>query len=173
MGLSRKIFLALLALSVLQTLFYFPQLPDVAASHFDGAGRPNGWMPRLVFCIFYLVMMLVMWFSFLYLPERVMRWRATAWNIPNSGYWLAPGRRERTERWVVDQTIWCGVATLVFMIWVFQLAFEANLGSPARLSGEIVWALVAYFLYIAVWLVAFFVHFMRVPPDAASTEPSN
>ena len=159
--------MALLVVAVLQTIFYYPQLSDTVASHFDGHGRPNDWMPRLVFCLVYLVMMAILWFSFIFLPERAIGWRSAAWNIPNSKYWLAPERREQTVAWVLDQTMWCGVVTELFMIGVFQLAFEANLKTHAMLSGEVWWLLLGYFLYIAVWLVWFLVHFMRIPGDVS------
>jgi uncharacterized membrane protein len=40
---SRVAFATLLGIVVLEAIVYYPQLPAQLASHFDAAGRPNGW----------------------------------------------------------------------------------------------------------------------------------
>ena len=52
----RNLFYGLVAVALLQSVFYYPQLPAVVASHFDGAGIANGWSSRNVFFTVYLVM---------------------------------------------------------------------------------------------------------------------
>jgi uncharacterized membrane protein len=37
---------ATLSAAVVQLAWAYPQLPELVATHFDGAGRPNGWMRR-------------------------------------------------------------------------------------------------------------------------------
>ena len=54
MNWLRRSFYGLLAIAVLQTLYYYPQMPAVVASHFDGLGAPNGWSSRNGFFALYL-----------------------------------------------------------------------------------------------------------------------
>jgi len=42
MNALRRLFYGLIALAAVQTLYYYPQMPEVVASHFDGRGAPNG-----------------------------------------------------------------------------------------------------------------------------------
>ena len=49
MSAPKAVFIALVALAVAQAIFYYPQLPGTMASHFDGAGHPNGWSSKPVF----------------------------------------------------------------------------------------------------------------------------
>jgi uncharacterized membrane protein len=160
---SQKIFVALLVVAVGQTAIYYSQMPEVLASHFDGAGRPNGHMTRGVFFAIHLGIMAILAVSFLLLPGRLRFFSYRSWSIPNKEYWLAPERREETLLHVQDQTIWCGVVTAAFLILVIQLAIEANLNPPPRLSSAIGWLLVGYFIYIGFWVYRLFRRYLRVP----------
>lgn len=48
------------ALLAAVTLALYPSLPDVLATHFDGAGEPNGWSSRTSFTLLYLGLGLLM-----------------------------------------------------------------------------------------------------------------
>ncbi len=52
----RRIFFALVAIAILQTVYYYPRVPQVVASHFDGTGVPNAWSGRDGFFALYLGM---------------------------------------------------------------------------------------------------------------------
>jgi uncharacterized membrane protein len=43
---ARVAFATLLGIVLLQAFVYYPQLPAQLASHFDAAGRPNGWSSK-------------------------------------------------------------------------------------------------------------------------------
>jgi serine/threonine-protein kinase len=163
MDTFRNIFIGLLVVSIIQTILYFPQLPDVMASHFDGAGRPNGWMSKTAFFAIHLGMMALMALSFLYLPGGLSRFSFRMWSLPNREYWLSPERRHETFGIVRGEMLLMGIATVVFLIVVIQLAIEANLNPPPILSSTVGGLLFLYFAFTAVWLIRFFKRFGRVP----------
>jgi uncharacterized membrane protein len=162
MSASRAVFFALLVVILVQVVVYFPRLPDVVASHFDGAGRPNDWMSRTTFFLVYAGTMGLLVVVFLLLPRNLGSLPGSMVNLPNKKYWLTPERRERATRMLVERMLWFGSATLLFMLIVFQLAIEANLSPPPpRLSSGVVWALIVYFAITAVWLIELIWTFSR------------
>jgi len=180
MRAGRAVLTVLLAAVVIQTLYYYPQLPSTVASHFGPGGRPNNWSSKEVFFQIYLGVVGLLLGSFVGLPV-LFRSISPAWiNLPNKDYWLAPERRERTFAILAREMLWFGNATIALMIVVFELAIRANLtkasrGSapePVRLSQPAMWALlVAYFLYLAVWLIRFYRQFPR-PRQSGPNETS-
>src|SRR5262245_40603264 len=71
-------------------------MPEVVATHYDGAGNPNGWMSRTGMVGFHLGMLGVTALAFVGLPVALRRMSSTLINIPNREYWLAPERRAAT-----------------------------------------------------------------------------
>ena len=49
------LFLFLLGLCILQALYYYPELPEKVASHFDLDGNPNAWSSKQFFIAFYSI----------------------------------------------------------------------------------------------------------------------
>ena len=160
---SQKVFVALVAVAVVQSIVYYPQLPDQVASHFGSNGQPNGWSSKTVFIIIDLATVALMTLVFLFLPKSLSRFSDSAISLPNKDYWLAPERREKTYVMIQDQMCWFGAATLVFLIGVFQLVIEANLNPPATLSSGFMFLLIAYLAYTGWWVVMLISKFARVP----------
>jgi uncharacterized membrane protein len=166
---SRILLLIGLALALLQIAHYYPMMPDTMASHFDGAGRPNGFQSRGAFFGLTAVMLVTVVAIFMGLASLI-RLLPTSWvNLPHREYWLAPERLEGTVDFIGQQMEWFGVATLMLLLLVVQAAVEANLAPEPRIDSASMWLVLAlYFLYTAVWTVRFLRHF-RVP---APTTPS-
>jgi len=164
METSRLLLWLLLALAVIQALVYYPQLPDVVASHFDAAGNADGWMSKEAFFAVDLGTVALTALLFLTLPR--VRWPDRLINLPHKDYWLAPERREETFRTFQRQMLVFGCATLAFLLLVMQWAIEANLdGSQTLAPGPIWWLLGAYGLFTVVWLVRLLRHFYRIPRE--------
>lgn len=158
---SRAALLLLAGVAVVQLLYYYPAMPDTMASHFDGAGRPNGFQSRdgffaLTAAMLGMVVVLFGGFRFLF---RVLPARAI--NVPDREYWLAPERFDDTIDFMVRQMEWMGVATLLLLILVLQGVFEANQSSEPMLDSTMWWLLGGYFLYTAVWLFRFLRRFRK------------
>jgi uncharacterized membrane protein len=153
MAKSILLFLALIALT--QSIYFYPLMPDITASHFDSAGNPNSWMKRETLIMFYLGITAILAVIFLLIPKFPNKMR----NLPNRDYWLAKERKEESNKYINSSTLRVGIATFVLLIYVMQLVFEANLNKDPVLSGNIVWALILYFIFLGVWLVKFYRRF--------------
>ena len=157
----QRLFIFLLVLVVVQSIYYYPQLPERVASHFDGRGWPNGWMTRGTFVGFYWSMAGLMALIFLGLP-RFLRRAPNRWiNLPRRDYWLAPERRAETVAYLGRQLLWMGSASLILFIVVFHLAFQANLTDAPRLSPAAFPLIVAYLVFTLLWVVRFVFKFRK------------
>ncbi len=162
MGRSYCAMLALAIVAVLQTAYYYPQLPNIVASHFDGVGRANDWSSKNTFFLLYLAMIALIFSIFWGLPLLTQHTSTSLINLPNKHYWLAEGRRESTLRFFQQQMGWFGVATLLMAISVMQLAINTNLNATRYLPGRSFWMILAvYFLYVIGWLIRFYARFGR------------
>jgi len=157
----RKIFLALTALVVLQVIVYYPRMPAVVASHFDGLGAPNGWSSKEVFFGLYLAIVLMMYGGFELMPKWIQSRPGTSMKIPNREYWLAPERRDATWAFFRRQMMLMGNLHLMLAIFAVQLAILANFEQQPRLHPAIGWALAIYFIVFTAWLIHFFWHFKK------------
>jgi len=145
--------LLLLGLVAVQIAWYSPRLPHVITSHFDVAGRPNGWMSREAFVGVYVgvVLLLTVVFSGIrFVPPSLL-------NLPNKEYWLAPERRAATVTRVAGELTSFANATLVLVLATFELAFRANLPG-GTFAAEVMWVVLGVYL---VFIVARLVRFVR------------
>ena len=163
MTVSRTVFIALLVLAVFQAAFYYPRLPDYVASHFSGAGHPNGWSSKVGFFVIDLGMVALMALMFLGGSAMQARLPFKTWNLPNKDYWLAPERREKTLRHIHDQMLWFGVVTLVFMLLTMQFVIGANFRPQPTLPSSFIAILLGYLVYTLVWSILFISRFRKAP----------
>ena len=160
--MAKLILIFFAVIAVAQSIYFYPQLSDITASHFDSAGNPNGWMKRETLIIVYLGMMALLLAIFLLIPRFPNQMR----NLPNRDYWLSGGREKKTNNYINSTTLRAGIATFAFLIYVMQIVFEANLKKEPMLSNNIIWALVLYFIYLGIWLVKFYRRFQKIPDQS-------
>ncbi len=162
MSLSRTLILLLAVAGIVQASYYYPQMPDVVASHFDGRGAPNDHSSRDGFFVVFGVMYASTLLLFLGMGPLFGRLPTRWFNMPHREYFLAPERREDTLRFMTARLEWFGGATMLLLLVTFKLAFEANLSAEPRLdNASMFWALGAYFLYTTIWLVRFLMKFRK------------
>jgi serine/threonine-protein kinase len=133
------------------------------ATHFDGTGRPNGWMSRsfhlwfiLVFGLTFPLLMAVILFLARFLPDRLI-------NIPHRDYWLAAERRADTFAYLLRQSFWFACIGVCFVAGIHFLIVQANLRPPAHLSTSLLLAVAGGFLLALIgWAVALVRHFRHV-----------
>lgn len=154
-----RIFFILVAIAILQTAYYYPQMPAVVASHWNGLGEPNAWSGRNGFFGLYLGIVIMLVGIFLFMPNWSLRHKRMGMKIPNPEYWLAPERIDQTRKFFKRQMIIMGVVHLTLAICVMQLAIQANFTPSSSLHGSIFWVLGAYFIFLLGWLIHFFMHF--------------
>jgi uncharacterized membrane protein len=150
---SRTVFLALLAAALLQMAWYYPRLPERMASHFDVAGRANGFLPKPAFFILYAVVLALLSVVFLLTPMLLARLPNSAINLPNRDYWLAPERRVLALAKVQAFSVGFGNVMLLFLLLVFRDVMRANLLEMPKLTMRIWVFLVLLAAFSIVWTV--------------------
>ena len=161
MNWFRRIFYALVALALIQVIYYYPQMPDVLASHFDGLGAPNDWASKQGFFGLYLAIILMLVAIFEFVPRWSENRSSFGMKIPNRDYWLAPERVAQTRAFFRRQMFIIGIAHLLLSIFAIQLAILANFDQEPRLHRSIGWALALYFVFLGAWLIHFYLHFKK------------
>ncbi len=157
----RSIFIALIVLVILQILFYYPQMPDVVASHFDGSGTPNDWIGKTSFFVIYGFIMILLVIIFLYIPHRSEKRPNLRMKLPNRDYWLAPEQRTQTLAFFKRQMMIIGIVHLTLALIIVQFVIDTNFNQPPMLFSGIFWALLAYFVYLLAWIINFFLRFRK------------
>ncbi len=154
MRFSRLLIFLLIALAFLQAAHYAPLLPERVASHFDAAGRADGWSSRNGFLLFNLVFILGMGLLFLGLTAWLPKMPADWINLPHKDYWLAPERRAATFNTINGQMEWLAAATVALLLALTQITIEANLDAGLGLPEDAFWLLFgSYMVFFVVWLV--------------------
>lgn len=151
MKLPLYIVLFLFGVAIVQSIYFYPLLPDIVGSHFDAAGKVNGTSSKIGYFIVYFVSLaitssftVVLPLVFKYLPTSVI-------NLPHREYWLSGDRREASLQFLNGHFSWLGVATMLLMVAIFHLTFLANLSPIKDLNIAIPWGLLGSFLLFTIW----------------------
>lgn len=164
---------ALLALVLAALVFvithfiWLGDLPQRLATHFDGAGKPNGWMtrhdhgflmlltglglPAFILCLIWLMR---------FLPPSLL-------NVPRPDYWRAPENYPKACAIMQSWAQWLATGELLWMTLLNWQIVLANHLKPPRLAEDI-WYLTAVFLVMIgasiLWLI---MRFRKTDPPAA------
>jgi len=131
------IVVAVLAVAALaQAAWWWPQLPERVASHFDMADRVNGWMSRTGFLAVTVVLQVLIAGLFLGLPLLIERLPDALINVPHKDYWLAPERRRSTLAHMSAGLMAVGCATLLLLLVIFQGIFALNASLARGGAGD-------------------------------------
>lgn len=170
MKVLRLLLFAPLLVFAYQVLRYYPELPERVASHFDGAGNPNGWSSKSSFCTSFAVLQGFLCVFFLGLTVGIRRVPTALINLPRKSYWLAPERRESTFDFLGRQLLSFALVTQLFFVAIFHLVIRANLPGAeqgveaAQAMGEPFWILlVGYLGFTSLWTLWFLLRFLRKP----------
>ncbi len=163
--LSRLPFYALTLLGVVLLVdlaVTVPSLAEPVATHFDGAGRPNGWMTQTGYGIFMAAFGIGLPVLISGLMPIVSRWFPTRVNLPNRLYWLAPERREATLSFLKWHLGWLAILMVFFVIAIHHLILMANAVRPPELPHTPFLFMLGCFLAgMAVWTILLWRRFRR------------
>jgi hypothetical protein len=163
--LSWAVFGLLLLFAALYVIRTGTELPPMVASHFDAAGAANSFMRhdryiRLVLGLAIGVPALVVGLlAAVYSNASQMR-------LPNSAYWLAPQRIERTRGFLIQHGVWFGCGMVMLVCFVHHMELGANRRQPAHLSTHAFTTGVLIFLIAtAAWIGAMMFALRRPPGE--------
>src|SRR2546423_1804970 len=100
------VLLLFVAAAAIDYALYLRLMPDRVATHFSGAGLPNGWMSRRQLALFdvgllgFLLLLLIgLGLLGRFLPPTLI-------NVPHRDYWFAPERRRESADRLFRHVLW-------------------------------------------------------------------
>ena len=120
----------LIFVALVLAVYFYPLLPEQIASHWNGVGEVNGWMPKLEFHFFVFGLLIFSVFLFLVIPK------------------IDPLKKNLQE--FIDY-YWGFVYILVgFIVYTYLLTVAANLGFKFNTTQVLMPALAVLFFYLGV-----------------------
>jgi uncharacterized membrane protein len=155
-------------LAVAQNAWYWGQLPDRVATHFNSEGSPNDWMTKTNATITMSAFQIGMPLFLIVVTLLAARLPASMVNIPHREYWLHPDRHASSMGYVQLFMNWIAVAFSLFAMAINHLVFLANRDGVGL---DTVWfgALMAVFLVTVFLLVDKMLSHFRLPRDSTSS----
>ena len=154
------VFLFLSAACIVHGLYYYPQLPDVVASHFGAAGKPDAWSGKGAFLAVYLISAGMNALIFLGIVFGIQTMPTSMLNLPNKEYWLSEERRQETFQFFTQYFMWFGSATCLLLLDVFHQTFMVHLGNASTLRHP--WLSIGLYLgFSFAWCIGLFIRFFR------------
>ena len=150
-------------------LHWMPLLPERVATHFDSAGRANGWMSRArhawssPFVHLGMAAFIVGLTSFWHrLPPGLL-------NLPYKDHWRQPEHYPVACAFLREWSRWLATVLLVGGILMDRLILQANQTKPPRLDSAAIGMLTACMLAaIATAVFWLLLRFLRKPPGTNS-----
>ena len=162
---ARVIGLAIAVLvHLLQWVYYYPQLPQKMATHFNASGKADGWMSRDGLMLMNFGFLGLAVFLGYLLPWLVGFLPVSLVNVPNKPYWNTPERWPEAERRMTVALQWMGFMLYGWLIALNQLTLRANLHPPPRLGQGFLFLVVAYAVGIIAWIICLYRAFRTPRP---------
>ncbi len=132
-------------------------LPLRVASHFDLAGRPNGWMDRAQYGFYIAGTPCVLAILFCATALLTRRLPACCTGLPYREYWMVPERQGLATSILTERMGWLASLNVGFFAGLHGLIIFANRVEPPHLAGGLLMALIVIFLgAVGFWAVALY-----------------
>lgn len=159
---SVTIFLVCATIFAVGAIFDHQQLPNRIASHFNGRGVADGWMPKPSFTMTMLAVgfgvpafVMAIMFSIRFFPAKYL-------NVPNPAYWREPTNYRKACDFLFISSLWFASAFLLWQTFFSQLIVSANLVSPPQLnSNHAILMTVPLLIFTFAWVVLIVLRFLR------------
>ena len=148
-----------------QLAFYYDQLPENVASHFNAQGEADGYMSKST----HMVMMgalLIGTPAFMFLIAWGLRFMPNDLiNMPHKEYWLADERRLESLAVVATGLYSISIATQLLLLYINQLVTWENLGQGG-MSGPYPWVALGVYLGYTIGFCIWLSRRFQLPDDA-------
>jgi uncharacterized membrane protein len=153
----------LVLLAVARVAAAWSELPDVMASHFGPAGRPDGWQSKTAFFVTYAVIFGCTVGALLLIGQLMRLIPARLINIPYRDHWLTPERLPEAMRMLTGSMDWLAVALALVLAGTLELVIRANVARAPLDNMLMAVLLVAFFVFQIGWLIHLWRRFKPAP----------
>jgi len=149
-------------LALAQNAVYWQYLPERVATHFNGSGKPDGWMSRDNATMTMMALQTLIPLMFIALGYAIYRIPTSLINIPHREFWLHPDRRDASVQFIARNTAVFSLGLSLFFLGINHLTFRANTNGGV-LEPVGFWVLMGCFLaFTCLWTFWLLVRF-RLP----------
>jgi len=134
MRILKYSFLLSAAIFILLQIFYYPQMPDTVAIHFNPNGEVNGWMPKSLNLMLSCLIIFIINLSFGGAPYILRNISPDMISVPKKEYWLSGNNKNKLISILSSHMYFIGLATNLFMIVIFHQLFEFNIRVVDKVS---------------------------------------
>ena len=134
MTILKYTFLVSAIVFILLQIIYYPQMPDNVAIHFNAKGEVNGWMQKNTNLVISCLIIIIITSTFLGVPSLIRSLSPDLINIPKKEYWLGESNKERLIEILSKYLYSIGLATNLFMIFVFDQLYRFNIHAIDKVS---------------------------------------
>jgi len=160
--LPKLIFALLVLYAAIHFSYYYRQLPEIVASHFNAQGAATGWQTKSAFFSLFVTVSVLIVLAGFAIPKIIGALPAQLINLPNKKYWLAPEHRAETIEFLNAHFAWFACALYLLMILTFDYAIRSNLEPQHPPNSAQMWYLLLGFVLFAlastIRLLAKFLH---------------
>ncbi len=162
MSPARAVSYFLLGIFAAQFAYYFVNLPENLAAHYNAFGEPDVWTAKNSFAIIEVVILSAILGTCLILPLLLDQLPASWPYLPNKNFWLAKDRRSETSVIIGKFLNWLAVPALGLLIGINQLIFKANILGQNLALTELFIILFLFFAAWIIWLRSYAKHFKKI-----------
>jgi uncharacterized membrane protein len=166
--LPKLVFVLLAAYAAIHFSSYYPQLPNVVASHFNGHGATNGWQTKPAFFAVFVgasVLATVIGFG---IPRIISAMPQQLINLPNKQYWLSADHLAEAQALLNTYFAWFGCAVFLIIILTFDYVIQSNLHPDNRPDVSHMWhILVGFLAFVPAWIIRLLARFLRTPRNGS------
>ncbi|HUL01367.1 MAG TPA: DUF1648 domain-containing protein [Nitrospirota bacterium] len=142
-------------LGIIEILYFYPQLPDYIAVHFNITGSADRWGSKEHFFWTMEIVFVLLVVLFGAMPLLIRLLPVSLISLPDKDYWFAPIRKEQTINRLVNRLLLLGFMVLLFMDGIFYLSIKANLTDRPALPPDLLWSMIVIFLtFTIVWTIS-------------------
>jgi uncharacterized membrane protein len=159
------IFGVVVLLGIADLAYHYPRLPDKVASHFDGAGNPNGWTSRAGLLQSFVLVTFLIALSFpgvLWLLPIIPRGMI---NFPHKEYWLAPERVAQTQSRIGAYLMAMGTLTMAFLALTMHAVMQVNIQPPPPKLPDYTWVSLIFYITFMLGICAAMYFAFKKPPE--------
>lgn len=150
-----------LIILAIQMFFYYPELPQKMAVHFDLKGNPDGWSSKGSFLGFYILALVLVniWLPLMRLilkkfPKQLI-------NMPHKDYWLTDPKRTRYALDVTENMMAMIFSLFNFLfIYIMKYTYDINLKGHSALK---IWVIFIPTMILMIFPIIYMYRKLRIP----------
>jgi uncharacterized membrane protein len=138
-------------------------LPQKIATHFNFAGKPDGFMTLQNHQSFITLSTICFPLFMVFMVGVLPAWFPSLVNIPHRDYWFSPERKTQTLDYLFNMACKLGILMVFFFVSLNVIIVIANNSSPVLMPKLPFFIVMALFLLgVFLWVVMLFLKFRKV-----------